>query len=188
EQGLDARALGGVRVAAVGRATAGALRKCGIEADWQTEVFRAENLVETLAGNRDLRDARILFPAADIAGPAVVEGLAGAGASVTRITVYRTVMEEKLPDGIATMLDDRKIHLAVFASSSAVSAFTKAAGPDRLKRLAGGVRIACIGPATADTAAEASLSVDIVPAQATVPALVDAIVRDRLAAGEQHTE
>ena len=188
EQGLDARALGGVRVAAVGRATAGALQGRGIEADCQPDVFRAENLVETLAGNRDLRDARILFPAADIAGPAVVEGLAGAGASVTRITVYRTVMEERLPDGIASMLEDRKIHLAVFASSSAVSAFTKAVGPDRLKRLAGGVRIACIGPATAKTAAEAGLSVDIVPAQATVPALVDAIVRDRLAAGKQHTE
>lgn len=188
EQGLDARALGGVRVAAVGRATAGALRKCGIEADCQPDVFRAENLVETLAGNRNLRDARILFPAADIAGPAVVEGLTGAGASVTRITVYRTVMEERLPDGIASMLEDRKIHLAVFASSSAVLAFTKAAGPDRLKRLAGSVRIACIGPATAETAAEAGLSVDIVPAQATVPALVAAIVRDRLAAGTQHTE
>ncbi|MXW04663.1 MAG: uroporphyrinogen-III C-methyltransferase [Gemmatimonadetes bacterium] len=184
-KGLDARSLGGVRVAAVGRATAGALRSRGIEADDQPEVFRAEKLVEALAGDRDLHDARILFPAADIAGPAVEEGLAAAGAYVTRVTVYRTVLEEGLPDDIASMLEDGKIHLAVFASSSTVSAFAKAAGPDGPQRWTRGVRIACIGPSTAETAAEAGLSVDVVPVQATVPALVDAIVRDRLAAGER---
>ncbi|MCY3712576.1 MAG: uroporphyrinogen-III C-methyltransferase [Gemmatimonadetes bacterium] len=187
-KGLDARALGGVRVAAVGRATAGALRSRGIEADDQPEVFRAEKLVVTLAGNRDLRNARVLFPAADIAGPAVEEGLTAAGASVTRVTVYRTVLATGMPDDLASMLEDGKIHLAVFASSSAVSAFAKAAGPDGPQRWTRGVRIACIGPSTAETAAEAGLSVDIVPGEATVPALVDAIVRDRLATGEPPAE
>lgn len=186
ENGLDARALGGVRVAAVGRATGDALRKRGIEADDQPGVYRAENLVETLLENCDLRDARVLFPAADIAGPAVVEGLTAAGAFVTRVAVYRTAMEAVLPNGIAAMLEDRKIHVAVFASSSAVKAFAKAAGPHRLRRFTGGVRIACIGPATAETAAEAGLAVDVMPDQATVPALVDAIVRDRLAVEAQH--
>ncbi len=186
ESGLDARALGGVRVAAVGHATADALRRRGIEADDQPRVFQAEKLVETLVEHCDLRDARILFPAADIAGPAVVEGLTAAGASVKRVTVYRTAMEEVLPDGVATMLEDRKIHVAVFASSSAVQAFAQAVGPDRLSRFTGGVRIACIGPATAATAEEAGLTVDIMPGQATVPALVDAIVCDRLAAAKNH--
>lgn len=184
-KGLDARSLGGIRVAAVGRATAGALRSRGIEADDQPEVFRAEKLVEVLAGDRDLQDARILFPAADIAGSAVEEGLTAAGASVTRVTVYRTVLAAALPDDISSMLEDGKIHLAVFASSSAVSAFAKAAGPDGLQRWTRGVRIACIGPSTAETAEEAGLSVDIVPGEATIPALVDAIVRDRLAASDR---
>jgi len=188
ENGLDARALGGVRVAAVGRTTAGALRRHGIEADYQPGVFQAEKLVEILVENCDLREARILFPAADIAGPAVAEGLTAAGAHVTRVTVYRTVMEEALPDDIASMLEDRKIHAAVFASSSAVQAFAKAVGPDGVPQLTGEVRIACIGPATAETAAEAGLSVDILPDQATVPALVDAIVCDRLAAAARHSE
>ena len=184
-KGLDARALCGVRVAAVGCATAGALRSRGIEADDKPEVFRAEKLVEALAWGRDLPNARILFPAADIAGPAVEEGLTAAGASVTRVTVYRTVLAAGMPGDIASMLEDGKIHLAVFASSSAVSAFAKTAGPDGPQRWTRGVRIACIGPSTAQTAAEAGLSVDIIPNQATVPALVDAIVRDRLAAGER---
>ncbi|MCY3555670.1 MAG: uroporphyrinogen-III synthase, partial [Gemmatimonadetes bacterium] len=177
--------LCGVRVAAVGCATAGALRSRGIEADDKPEVFRAEKLVEALAWGRDLPNARILFPAADIAGPAVEEGLTAAGASVTRVTVYRTVLAAGMPGDIASMLEDGKIHLAVFASSSAVSAFAKTAGPDGPQRWTRGVRIACIGPSTAQTAAEAGLSVDIIPNQATVPALVDAIVRDRLAAGER---
>ncbi len=187
ENGQDARALGGVRVAAVGRSTADALRRRGIEADYQPDVFRAEKLVETLVEDCDLRDARILFPAADIAGPAVVDGLTAAGASVKRVTVYRTAMEEVLPDGIASMLEDRKIHVAVFASSSAVTAFAQAAGPDRLPQFTGGVRVACIGPATAATAEEAGLNVNVMPDQATIPALVDAIVRDRLAAAANRT-
>ena len=186
--GLDARALGGVRVAAVGRTTADALRKHGIEADYQPHEFRAEKLVETLVENCDLRDARILFPAADIAGPAVVEGLTAAGASVTRVTVYRTALEEVLPEGIVSMLEDRKIHVAVFASSSAAEAFAKAVGPDRLRRFTEAVRIACIGPATAETAAETGMSVDIMPDQATVPALVDAILCDRVSAAARQTE
>ncbi len=188
ENGLDARALGGMRVAAVGPATNAALRKRGIVADDQPDVFRAGKLVETLVENHHLQDARILFPAADIAGPAVVDDLTAAGASVTRVTVYRTVMEETLPASIASQLDERKIHVALFASSSAVHAFAKAAGPDRLRQYTEGVRIACIGPATAQTAASAGLAVDIMPDQATVPALVDAIVRDRMAAGARHTE
>ncbi len=186
ECGLDARALGGVRVAAVGHATADALRRRGIEADYKPQVFRAEKLVETLDEHCDLRDARILFPAADIAGPAVVEGLTAAGASVKRVTVYRTAMEKVLPDGVATMLEDRKIHVAVFASSSAVKAFAQAVGPDRLARFTRGVRIACIGPATAATAEEAGLTVDIMPGQAAVSALVEAIVSDRLAPAASH--
>ena len=186
DRGLDARALGGVRVAAVGGATAGALRSRGIEADCRPDVFRAGKLVEAMTGESDLRrDARVLFPAADIAGPAVVDGLTAAGATVTRVTFYRTAMEAVLPDGIASMLEDRKIHLAVFASSSAVTAFARAVGPDLLRPMTEGVRIACIGPSTAATAEDAGLSVDIVPGQATVPALVEAIVRDRLAAGDQ---
>ena len=188
ENGLDTRALSGPRVATVGRATSDALRKHGIEADHRPEVFRAGKLVETLAEACDLQGARILFPTSDIAGPAVVEGLSAAGACVTEVTVYRTAMEEALPDRIVSMLEDRKIHVAVFASSSAAAAFAKAVGPDRLPRFTEGVRIACIGPATAGTAAEAGLSVDIMPDQASIPALVDAIVLHHLSTGEQHTE
>lgn len=188
ENGLDARALGGVRVAAVGRATADALRERGIEADYQPHEFRAEKLAETLVENCDLRNARILFPAADIAGPAVVDGLTAGGAFVSRVTVYRTAVEEVLPDGIVSMLEDRKIHVITFASSSAVKAFAGAVGTDRLRRFTEGVRIACIGPATAGTAAETGLTVDIMPDQATVPALVDAIVCDRLAEEARRTE
>ena len=186
--GLDTRSLAGARVAAVGRATSDALSKHGIEADHRPEVFRAGKLVETLAEACDLQGARILFPASDIAGPAVVEGLSAAGASVTAVTVYRTVMEEALPDRILSMLEDRKIYVAVFASSSAVAAFVTAVGPDRLPRFTEGVHIACIGPATAGTAAEAGLSVDILPDQASIPALVDAIVRHRRDTRERHTE
>ncbi len=188
EKDLDARSLAGVRVSAVGRATADALKRHGVETDHRPDVFRAEKLVETLSAACDLKGARILFPAADIAGPAVVEGLSAAGACVTAVTAYRTELEEVLPAGIVSMLENQKIHVAAFASSSAVAAFAAAVGPERLARYTRDILIACIGPATARIAADAGLSVEIVPDQASIPALVDAIVRHCLDTGAQRTE
>ncbi len=46
--GLDARALAGVKVAAIGPGTAAALRTAGIEADFVPERFVAEGLLEAL--------------------------------------------------------------------------------------------------------------------------------------------
>ena len=188
EKDLDARALAGIRIAAVGPATSAALKRHGIKSDHQPAASRAGKLAESLAKAGNLRGARVLFPASDIAGPDLVDGLTAAGACVHQVTVYRTVMKAVLPDEIASMLEAGKIHVAAFASSSAAAAFAAAVGPERLPYIDKDLRIACIGPATARTAEEAGMSVDIVPGQATIPALVDAIVRDRLAVGDQPAE
>ena len=183
--GLDSRALAGLSVAAVGQNTSGVLSKYGIEADYCPDVFSANKLVETLVESNNLKGSRILFPASDLAGPAVTEGLSRAGAFVTRVSIYRTVMENVLSAEIVSMLENQKIHVAVFASSSTVSAFTRAVRSDKLIQLTKGIRIVCIGPTTADTAIEAGLSVDIVPNQASIPALVEAIISLRQAATDQ---
>lgn len=184
---LDARALAGVYIASVGRSTSAALSKYGIEADHCPEVFNAEKLVETLVESCDLRGARILFPASDLAGPAVAQGLSAAGAFVTQVPIYRTVMANVLSAKIVSMLENQKIHVAVFASSSSVTAFTRVVSSDQLTRLTQSIRIVCIGSATANTATEAGLSVDVIPHQASVSALVGAIINLRSAEIDQHS-
>src|SRR5581483_8518114 len=72
--GLDARVFGGARLAAIGPATAEALRRHGLRADYAP----AEALTRAILadfGERDLRGARVLLPRADIAPPELADGL-----------------------------------------------------------------------------------------------------------------
>ena len=48
---------------------------------------------------------------------------------------------------------------------------------EELLRLVGTTTVACIGPITADTAREAGLTVQVMAAQNTIPALAQAIVQ-----------
>jgi len=68
KQGLDARAFGGVRVAAIGPATADALAERGIAADAVPEEYVAEGVVEALAGHSSV----ILSGHDALAGPSPV--------------------------------------------------------------------------------------------------------------------
>ncbi len=178
--GLDIRSLGGLFVAAVGEVTSEALRNWGIEADLCPEESRADKLVDALRSTCDLQGARIFFPSSDIAGTNLLEGLTGAGAFVTAIPFYKTKLESRLSDEVESMFINKEIHIVTFASPSAVSGFTKALGRN-ISQYTRDVRIACIGPVTAEAATRAGLSVDIISGQASIPGLVEAIVNYKLA-------
>ena len=178
EKDLKVGALASTRIAVVGRATATRLQEHGLIADHQPNQFNAEALVEKLVKNEVMEKTRILFPGANIARKTIVDGLTAYGAEVLPVTVYRTVTVETLPDEIISMLEQKMIHLVTFASSSTVRAFTQTLGEHGLTRLEG-VTIGCIGPVTRSTARDVGLSVDIMPEEASITALIDAIVQYR---------
>jgi uroporphyrinogen III methyltransferase/synthase len=134
----DARALAGVRVAAIGPGTARALRAGGIAADVVPERAVAEGLVEALAGTPVTR--ALIVRAAE--GRTVLrDALRERGASVEEVVLYATEPEPLSADArdAAAAAD-----YLLFASGSAVRFFAAAAGEDTLR----GPRIASIGPAT----------------------------------------
>lgn len=173
--GKDSRALRQLRIAAVGSATAQALERIGLIPDFQPKTFHAEALVSGLGAANEMNGSRALFPAADLAGTTIKEGLAALGAHVDQIAAYRTVLESTLPPGTLDLLEQGQIHMVTFTSSSVARAFVKAVGPERLPGLIRNTLIACIGPITRDAAVEAGLRVDLLPEVATIPALVAAI-------------
>lgn len=175
-RGYSTQALSGLRIAAVGPATAGKLRAHGVSVVYQPERFDADALVEGLARSYEMKNARVLFPAADIGRETVVAGLSRLGARVTKVTAYRTVSETALPPEITTLLERNAIHAVTFASPSTVRAFAQAVGATRLRAFLDGVSVACMGPVTRRAAEEAGMTVDIVPDRATVSALVEAII------------
>ncbi|MGH2410820.1 MAG: uroporphyrinogen-III C-methyltransferase, partial [Chloroflexota bacterium] len=81
-------ALGVVRLAAIGPATARALRAEGAEVAYMPETFLADAVA---AGLPDAEGARILLARADIADLRLVEGLERRGARVEQFVAYRTV-------------------------------------------------------------------------------------------------
>ena len=170
--GGDSRVFGGVKVAAIGPATAAALAQHGIMADFVPDKYVSEAIVQHME-SADLKGARVLLPRADIGREELAEGLARLGAEVEQVWVYRTVMPQDSRGKALCLLRDGNIDMVTFTSSSTVRNLLDLLDGDTL--LLQGVRIACIGPVTARTAQELGLRVDIIAQEYTVAGLVRAM-------------
>ena len=171
-QQLDARAFGSVKIGAIGPATAAALARCGLTADFVPSRSVSEAVVAELSG-RDWSDLPVLLLGADIGRDTLAQGLAGLGAEVERVDAYRTI-EPKGAAKQARAALERGVDAATFTSSSTVRNLIKMLDGER--GTLDSSTIACIGPATAATARELGLRVDIVAETHNVQGLVDALV------------
>lgn len=172
----DIRALGGVRLCAIGPATAARLRRHGLKADLMPTEHRGEAVFDVLRRTGPLAGARVLLARADIARAMLADSLRAAGAEVTEATAYRTL----LADGwtgpeLVERLRARPVDVATFTSASTVRNFVRILGAGPAAALLAGTRVAAIGPVTAAAAAELGIDTTIMPATYTIPALVDAI-------------
>ena len=171
ELGMDARAFGTAKVAAVGPATSASLRERGIVADFVPAAFLAEAIVDGLK-ERGLEDGSVLLPRADIAGDALSKGLVALGATVEEVAAYRTVKPRDSSDLIGRVLSEGA-DVVTFTSSSTVTNLAQLLNGNLDALLQS--TVACIGPVTASTARELGLKVDIVALEHTIPGLVDAL-------------
>ena len=167
----DTRALGYAKVAAIGSATAEALRSYGIHADLVPAEFRAEAVVDTLKDILPPR-ARILLPRAQKARDVLPESLRAHGAAVDVAAAYETVPEMDGGAELAERLTNGEIDFVTFTSSSTVKNLVQQLGNITPLQQ---VKIACIGPVTADTARNFALEPDIVAETYTIDGLVNAI-------------
>lgn len=186
EFGLDARALAGVRVAAVGAKTAQAVRDLGISPELlpKANARNASGLVDVFpAYDEDLDPVdRVLLPRADIATDTLVDGLVDLGWSVEDVVAYRTVRAAPPSQEVRDMIKSGGFDAVCFTSSSTVKNLVGIAGKPHNRTI-----IACIGPMAAQTAREHGLRVDVQPEVAGVAELVDALahhVAELRAAGQ----
>ncbi len=170
----DVRDLKGMRLGAIGPATAAALKRRGLKPDFVPSEYRAEAVVEGLL-KLGVKGRRVLIPRAREAREVLPERLAAAGAEVEVVTAYETVLEEAGVDEMKRMLSAGEIDIITFTSSSTVKNFVKLLNGLDFASLPAGLAIACIGPVTAGTAKELGLRVDIVAEKFTIPGLVQAL-------------
>ena len=178
EFGLDARAFAGVKVAAVGEATAQALRDFGLQPDLVPAGQQSsEGLLADWAPYDEVFDPidRVLLPRADIATDTLLAGLRERGWQVDDVTAYRTVRAAPPPAETREALKGGGFDAVLFTSSSTVRNLVGIAG-----KPADSTVLACIGPQTAATAQELGLRVDVLAPAPDVAALVDALAEHAL--------
>ncbi len=173
EYGLDARAFSGLKIAAVGERTAEAIATWGIRADLVPSGEQsARGLLEDWPPYDDLLDPinRVFLPRADIATETLVAGLIELGWEVDDVTAYRTVRAAPPPAPTREAIKSGKFDAVMFTSSSTVRNLVGIAGKPHASTI-----IACIGPATAKTAEEHGLRVDVLAEKPSVEVLADAL-------------
>ena len=173
ELGLDARAFAGLKLAAVGGVTADALREWGLEPDLvPTGEQSARGLLEVWPPYDEILDPidRVFLPRADIATETLVAGLQEMGWEVDDVTAYRTVRASPPPAPVREAIKGGAFDAVCFTSSSPVRNLVGIAGKPHPNTV-----VACIGPATAQTAQEHGLRVDVLADEANGIALVDAL-------------
>ena len=178
EAGRDVRALAGLKLGAIGPATAQALTQRGLLVDLTAKTFVAEGLLEALSGE-SLEGKRVLLPRAKEARPVLPDTLRDWGALVDVVPAYQTEPPQGAGQALKAALD-QGLDAITFSASSTVTnalALLDEAGRGQLRAMSasGQVKIAAIGPITRDTAQEAGLTVHLMPRAYTIPALVDAL-------------
>jgi uroporphyrinogen III methyltransferase/synthase len=170
----DARALGRVRTASIGPATAERLLSFGIASDIVPESYRAESVVSAFA-DIDVRGKRVLLPRAAEARPVLPVELKKMGAVVDEVTAYHTVQADTRRDELIKALSEKQVDMITFTSSSTVTNFKALLPENDFSDLTRDPAVAAIGPITADTARENGFRVDLVADEYTVPGLCGAI-------------
>lgn len=168
---LDARALAGLKICAVGPATAGALLEHGIVVDIVPERFVAESLLEKLSQRDDISGTSVLYVTAEGAREVLPRGLEELGANVSVIEAYRSINDAAGVSRLVRALEAKTVDLVTFTSASSVRGYVEAVGPE-LARLA---PAASIGPSTTAAIEAAGIELRCEPGMSTIDGLVDAI-------------
>jgi uroporphyrinogen-III synthase len=179
--GWDARAFK-CRIAAIGAATADALKNRSLVADLVAADSSSEGLLEAIEGwimrsgapaSTGPQGTRFLYPRAADARDVLAEGLRSAGASVDEVLLYEARVPRRIDAEVLDLVRGGRVDAVTFASSSSVRNLATLLGED-FDKLSSAV-VACIGPITAATAREFGLRVAVQPDSAGIEALVGAL-------------
>jgi uroporphyrinogen III methyltransferase/synthase len=167
--GRDARALGGVKLAAIGPGTADVLAAANLVPDLVPPRFVAESLLESFPDRAADATAggRVSLVRAAMARDVLPDGLAARGWQVDVVEAYCTEPAPLDEHALAALAD---AEIVTFTSSSTVTNFLATAGARAVPPV-----VAAIGPVTAATARDHGLVVDVEAAVHSIDGLVDAL-------------
>lgn len=147
----DLRDIGGIKIAAVGPATAAKLKELHLKVDAMPEEYVSSKIAKALTDYESLENLRILLMRAEIANAELPKELETLGAIVDDVASYRTVPETEDHNGAAAKLIENGADWITFTSSSTVENFHARFNlPEILKRFPK-TKVVSIGPETTKT-------------------------------------
>ena len=174
---VDIRALGLVRIAAVGEATAAALRDLHLRVDLQPKKANGEELALELINRESIDSAKILVVTGNRNREILVEKLHEARAIVDTLPVYKNEETDLTGDPVASAFRAKGADAILFASPSAVQSFFDQAAALKLAPKARKPLAGSIGPTTTAAMKQLGLPVDFEAAEPSLDALVAALLK-----------
>ena len=166
----DAREIGGVRIAAIGPATAARVREFRLHVDLQPEDYVAEGVIKAFQKEGTVENLRILLVRPEEARDVLPIALTRLGAIVDEATAYRTVPETEDHSGALASLRESGADMITFTSSSTVENFLALGVP-----WPEGMRSASIGPVTSQALRDGGRVVDLEAESFDIPGLLAAV-------------
>jgi uroporphyrinogen-III synthase len=173
----DIRAIGLVRVAAVGEATAEVLRNLHLRVDVQPKKANAEELAQTLIERESIDSAKILVVTGNLNRDTLFDRLHEARAIVDRLPIYRTEETDLSNDPVAADFRRHGADAILFASPSAAQSFFDQAVALKLDSKARRPLAGSIGGTTSATMQQLGLPVDFEAAESSLESLVAALLK-----------
>ncbi|MDA8432405.1 MAG: uroporphyrinogen-III C-methyltransferase [Nitrospiraceae bacterium] len=183
-KGVDIRELKGLKICAIGAKTAAEVNRFGLIVDLMPEEFRAEGLIEAfvkeIGGGGGvtppllLAGTRFLLPRAEVGREIFPEKVRELGGEIDVPVTYKAIKPELHGKRLKRFLKEGRVTVATFTSAATFNNFREIMG-DEADALLRKVAIAVIGPVTEKAVKKAGLGVTIMPQEATVEAMVEAI-------------
>ncbi len=174
-KGMDARALAGLHITAVGPETKRAFEQRGIVPDFMPKRYVGEALIDGLWPITD-KNSKVLIPRSKNARVDVVEALQKK-CTVTEIQIYQTLREDVSEVDMAALLKDGDIDYITFTSSTTVQYFVEKIGEENLSYLKQ-CKTVSIGPITSAKMQELGVPVTMEADVYTINGMIDAILKD----------
>jgi uroporphyrinogen III methyltransferase/synthase len=172
----DIRALGLLRFACVGKATAREIEKHHIRVECMPDTATGASLADALIETGSLDSAKVIVVTGNLNRDKLVKKLEAGRAIVDRLQLYKTEKTDLSDDPVA---DDFRQHGAdaiLFASSSAAESYHAQGDALKLSPSARKPLVGSIGAQTSESLVEVGMAPDFVAAKPSLDALVEALI------------
>jgi uroporphyrinogen III methyltransferase/synthase len=173
----DMRDIGGVRIAAVGPATAAKLRELHLQVDLTPDEFTGKKIAAAFAKFQTIENLKMCLLRAEVANPDLPKALEELGAIVDDIAIYKTVAETEDPAGAGATLLESGADWITFTSSSTVEHFHARFNLPKLLKKFPQLKLAAIGPETSQAIRTLGLEPALEAKEHTTEGLIAALLK-----------